>query len=71
MKTTELTTQKLNNIMRTTRHGEKTIKALVNVLSQYTDLSKLTGAQIGELINAMYASKENGYNECGKEFGNW
>lgn len=72
MKTQEgLTNQKLASIAKATKHGEKTIQEIVNILKEHTDLSKLTGKQIGELINAMYASKEAGYNECGKEFGNW
>lgn len=66
-----MTTSKQNRINETANYGQKTIKDIMAVLGKHVDLSKLTDKQIGQLINAMYENYQNGYNACGKEFGNW
>lgn len=40
--------------------GIATFETLWNVLQEYVDFSKLTGAQIGQIMNFGYAQKEYG-----------
>lgn len=62
-------TRKYNAARKACRYGDRTFDAIVKTLGTYTDLDKLTGKQIGELVNAMYASCETGRNEMYKELG--
>ena len=56
-----ITKRKLNNVRKSTNHGSQTIHDITITLSKHTNLSKLTGKQIGELINAMYESYRLGF----------
>lgn len=62
--------RKLNAAQRASNYSGRTFDEIIKTLSKYTDLSKLTGKQIGELVNAMYASKEIGANEMYDEMKN-
>lgn len=55
--------RKLNNVYKSTTYGWRTVEDIIKVLGRHTDLDKLTGKQIGELINAMYESYRKGYEE--------
>lgn len=66
-----MTTNKRNNIEKATNHGSQTINDILAILRKHTDLDKLSGKQIGEIINAMYESNRIGYNKCGEEFSCW
>lgn len=55
--------RKLNNVYKSTTYGRRTVEDIIKVLGRHTDLDKLTGKQIGELINAMYESYRKGYEE--------
>lgn len=65
-----MNTRKYNAARVACRYGEQTFKAIVAQIARHTDLDKLTGRQIGELVNAMYTSCEVGrsemYNELSK-----
>lgn len=63
--------RKLNAAKRASRYNGKTFDDILKVLEKFTDLDKLTGKQIGELINAMYAQKEYGSNEMYQEMKSW
>lgn len=63
--------RKLNAAKKASRYSGKTFDDILKVLEKFTDLDKLTGKQIGELINAMYAQKEYGSNEMYQEMKSW
>lgn len=56
-----ITYRKLNNVRKSANYGPQTIHDITITLSKHTDLSRLTGKQIGELINAMYESYRLGF----------
>ena len=56
-----ITDRKLNNVRKSAHYGPQTIHDITITLSKHTDLSKLTGKQIGELVNAMYESYRLGF----------
>lgn len=66
-----MNTRKYNAARKAAGLGDKTFRDIVKVLEQYTDIAKLTGKQIGELVNAMYASNLNGQNQIAKEYELW
>lgn len=59
--------KKYNAARRACRYEDTTFWDIVKVLEKFTDLEKLTGRQIGELVNAMYASNQHGQNKMVKE----
>lgn len=66
----KMNARKFNSAQRASNYSGRTFDEIIKTLSKYTDLSKLTGKQIGELVNAMYASKEIGSNEMYDEMKN-
>lgn len=66
-----MTQRKINAARKVATVGSATFDAILKVLNEYTDLDKLTGKQIGELIDAMYAQKEYGSNEMYEEMKHW
>lgn len=56
-----ITDRKLNNVRKSANYGPQTISDIVVTLSKHTDINKLTGKQIGELVNAMYESYRLGF----------
>ena len=56
-----ITERKLNNVRKSANYGPQTIHDITLTLSKYTDLGRLTGKQIGELVNAMYESYRLGF----------
>lgn len=56
-----ITDRKLNNVRKSAHYGPQTIHDITITLSKHTDLNKLTGKQIGELVNAMYESYRLGF----------
>lgn len=60
--------KKYNAARKACNFGDKTFRDIVATMSKYTDLNKLTGRQIGELVNAMYASNQHGQNEIIEEY---
>lgn len=63
-----MNTRKYNAARKACNFGDKTFRDIVDVMSKHTDLDKLTGRQIGELVNAMYASSLHGQNEIISEY---
>lgn len=63
-----MNTRKYNAARKACNFGGKTFIDIVEVLAKHTALDKLTGRQIGELVNAMYASNLHGQNTILSEF---
>lgn len=63
-----MNTRKYNAARKACNFGDKTFRDIVAVLAKHTDLDKLTGKQIGELVNAMYQSNLHGQNEIISEY---
>ena len=61
--------KKYNAAQKACIHGPRTFRDCLKTLECYTDLSKLTGKQIGEIINDMYRSCEIGRDEMYNELG--
>lgn len=61
---------KLDKIAASCIFGPATLQALFPMIPDGVR-EKCNAAELKELIGVLYAQKEYGYNECGKEFELW
>lgn len=62
---------KYSNYKKAVKLTPTVAETLYAIIASTPELAKLTGAQRAAVAELMYAQKEYGYNECGREFGLW